>query len=61
MTIMVPILDITELNLMVLEEESCDEIHITLVNVRYTSIWWYFRVLPVLHRPDVIDIDVNTI
>ena len=22
----------------------------------YTSIWWYLRVLPVLHRPEVIDI-----
>ena len=23
----------------------------------YTSIWWYLRVLPVLHRPEVVDID----
>ena len=22
----------------------------------YTSIWWYLRVLPVLHRPEVVDI-----
>ena len=21
----------------------------------YTTIWWYLRVLPVLHRPEVID------
>ena len=27
----------------------------------YTSIWWYLRVLPVLHRREVLDIDVNTI
>ena len=27
----------------------------------YTSIWWYLRVLPVLHRPEVEDIGVNTI
>ena len=27
----------------------------------YTSIWWYLRVLPVLHRPEVVDIGVNTI
>ena len=27
----------------------------------YTSIWWYLRVLPVLHRPKVVDIGVNTI
>ena len=25
----------------------------------YTSIWWYLRVLPVLHRPEVVDIGVN--
>ena len=31
----------------------------TLVN--HTSIWWYLRVLPVLHRPEVVDIGVNTI
>ena len=23
----------------------------------YTSICWYLRVLPVLHRPEVVDID----
>ena len=23
----------------------------------YTSIWWYLRVLPVLHRPEVGDIE----
>ena len=23
------------------------------------SIWWYSRVLPVLHRPEVVDIGVN--
>ena len=22
----------------------------------YTSIWWYLRVLPVLHTPEVVDI-----
>ena len=22
----------------------------------YKSIWWYLRVLPVLHRPEVVDI-----
>ena len=22
----------------------------------YTSIWWYLRVLPVLHRPEVVNI-----
>ena len=22
--------------------------------------WWYLRVLPVLHRPEVVDIGVNT-
>ena len=22
----------------------------------YTSIWWYLHVLPVLHRPEVVDI-----
>ena len=27
----------------------------------YTSICWYLRVLPVLHRPEVVDIGVNTI
>ena len=27
----------------------------------YTSIFWYLRVLPVLHRPEVVDIGVNTI
>ena len=27
----------------------------------YTSIWWYLHVLPVLHRPEVVDIGVNTI
>ena len=26
----------------------------------YKSIWWYLRVLPVLHRPEVVDIGVNT-
>ena len=26
----------------------------------YTSIWWYLRVLSVLHRPKVLDIGVNT-
>ena len=25
----------------------------------YTSIWWYLRVLPVLHRPEVLDIDTE--
>ena len=25
------------------------------------AIWWYLRVLPVLHRPEVVDIGVNTI
>ena len=24
-------------------------------------LWWYLRVLPVLHRPEVVDIGVNTI
>ena len=27
----------------------------------YTSICWYLRVLPVLHRPEVAEIGVNTI
>ena len=27
----------------------------------YTSVWWYLRVLPVLHRPEIVDIGVNTI
>ena len=27
----------------------------------HTSICWYLRVLPVLHRPEVVDIGVNTI
>ena len=27
----------------------------------YTSICWYLCVLPILHRPDVVDIGVNTI
>ena len=27
----------------------------------YTSICWYLRVLPVLHRPEVVDIGGNTI
>ena len=27
----------------------------------YTSICWYLRVLSVLHRPEVVDIGVNTI
>ena len=27
----------------------------------YTSIWWYLRVWPVFHRPEVVDIGVNTI
>ena len=26
----------------------------------YTSIWWYLRVLPVLHRPVVVDIGVKS-
>ena len=26
----------------------------------YTSIWWYLRVLPVLHRPEVVDIGVKS-
>ena len=26
----------------------------------YTSVWCYLRVLPVLHRPEVVDIGVNT-
>ena len=25
----------------------------------YTSIWWYLRVSPVLHRPEVVDIGVK--
>ena len=28
---------------------------------QYTSICWYLRVLPVLRRPEVVDIGVNTI
>ena len=27
----------------------------------YTTICWYLRVLPLLHRPDGVDIGVNTI
>ena len=27
----------------------------------YTSICWFLRVLPVLHKPEVVDIGVNTI
>ena len=27
----------------------------------HTCKCWYLRILPVLHRPDVIDIGVNTI
>ena len=27
----------------------------------YTSIWWYLRELPVLYRPEMVDIGVNTI
>ena len=27
----------------------------------YMSICWYLRVLPLLHRPEVVDIGVNTI
>ena len=27
----------------------------------YTTICWYLCILPVLHRPDVVDIGVNTI
>ena len=27
----------------------------------YTLICWYLRILPVLYRPDVVDIGVNTI
>ena len=27
----------------------------------YTLICWYLHVLPVLHRPDMVDIGVNTI
>ena len=26
----------------------------------YTSIYWYLRVLPVLHRPEVVDIGVKS-
>ena len=26
----------------------------------YASICWYLRVLPVLHRPDVVDIGVDS-
>ena len=26
----------------------------------YMLIWWYLRVLPVLHRPKEVDIGVNT-
>ena len=29
--------------------------------LKYTSICWYLRVLPVLHRLDVVDIGVNTV
>ena len=25
----------------------------------YTSICWFLRVLPVLHRPEVVDIDIE--
>ena len=32
---------------------------ITLVNIYVDLV--YLRVLPVLHRPEVVDIDVNTI
>ena len=32
-----------------------------LTLVMYTPICWYLRVLPALHRPEVIDIGVNTI
>ena len=35
------------------------DLHNTLVNVYI--ICWYLRILPVLHRPDVVDIGVNTI
>ena len=27
----------------------------------YRSICWYLHIVPVLHRPDLIDIGVNTI
>ena len=27
----------------------------------YTSICWYLRILPVLHRPEVVDIGVDTV
>ena len=30
-------------------------------SVLHTSICWYLRVLPVLHRPEVVDNGVNTI
>ena len=26
----------------------------------YMSIWWYLRILPVLHRPEVVDIGVKS-
>ena len=26
----------------------------------YTSNWWYLRVLPVLHRPEVVDTGVKS-
>ena len=26
----------------------------------YMSIWWFLRVLPVLHRPEVVDIGVKS-
>ena len=29
--------------------------------VMHTSIWWCYRVLPVLHRPEVVDIGANII
>ena len=35
-------------------------VQINMKHLLYTSIWWYLRVLPLLHRPEVVDIGVNT-
>ena len=41
------------------------EVHLNICITRsgqqYTSIWWYLRILPVLHRLEVVDTGVNTL
>ena len=35
--------------------------HVAYQIEMFTSVWWYLSILPVLHRPDMVDIGVYTI